>query len=162
MLPTAFFENTIKKLLDKNIKNTSINNPQAQIIHYGLQKYLYVAVVEVPRNEILKNVHKNRLAYFKSMLKNKYKFFQYAIYMDQIVMLMSSDKQDFYGTSFFATNASFFVENGLYAGISNSYENVYETNLYYEQAAAALKKGMESKSGERVFLNMEEGKDNGK
>jgi len=151
-LPTAFFENTIIKLLDTTIKNTSINNPQAQIMHYGLDRYLYVAVVNVERNNILENVHQNRLLYFRSFLKTMYKSFQYAIYTDKIVILMSSKHKDFYGTSFFAPNNDLFEENSLYIGVSGSFEDVYETREYYDHALAALKNGMKSGSGERVFL----------
>ena len=148
--PNVFFENTINKLLDKNVKNTLVNNPQAQIMHYGFERYLNVAVVSVERKNILTHIHRNRLEYFKSMLKTRYQSFRYAVYADKIVMLMGSNNKDFYGASFFTPNTGLFEENGLYMGISGSYENVYETSHYYDQALTALQKGMES--SQRVFL----------
>ena len=150
--PTIFFENTINRLLDKTVKNTLVNNPQAEIMHYGLENYLYVAVVSVARNNILENVHRSRLAYFQSLLKTKYKSFRYAAYMDHIVMLMSSKLKNFYEEPLLGQDYSLFELNDLFVGISNSFENIYELRDYYDQALTALKDGMKSNSGQRVFL----------
>ena len=150
--PIIFFENTINKLLDKTVENTLVNNPQAQIIHYGLENYLYVAVVRAARNNILENVHRSRLAYFQSMLKTRYKSFRYAAYMDHIVMLMSSKSGNFYENPLLGDDYDLFELNNLYAGISGSFENIYELRNYYDQAVAALDDGIKSGSGQRVFL----------
>ena len=150
--PNIFFENTIKKLLDKTVKNTLVNNPQAQIMHYGLDNYLYVAVVSAERNNILENVHRNRLEYFKSLLKTRYKSFRYAAYRDNIVMLMSSKLKDFNEESLLGQDYDLFELNDLYAGISSSFETIYEFRNYYDQALAALENGMKNNSGRRVFL----------
>ena len=150
--PTVFFENTINKLLDKTVRNTLVTNPQAQIIQYGLENYLYVAVVRVARDNILENVHRSRLAYFQSMLKTRYKSFRYAAYMDHIVMLMSSKLKNFYEEPFWSQDYDLFELNNLYAGISSSFENIYELRHYYDQAVAALMDGINSSSGRRVFL----------
>ena len=149
--PTIFFQNTIEKLLDITAQSSPINNPQAQIMHFGFERYLYVAVVSIVRNDILENVHQSRLAYFQSLLKTKYQSFQYAIYTDHLVVLMSSQHSDYYSATYFSPNAGFFEENGLYIGISNSYENVYETRRYYDQALTALKNGIKQEGGQRVF-----------
>ena len=151
-LPAIFFEGTINMLLDKTVENTIVNNPQAQIMHYGLENYLYVAVVNVAKNNILESVHLNRLAYFQSLLKTRYKSFRYAAYADHIVMLMSSKHGDFYEALPLGKDYSLFEYNGLYVGISKGFENIYEFCLYYDQALAALKKGMETGDGKRVFL----------
>jgi len=151
--PAIFFENTINKLLDKTVSNTPVNNPQAQIMYYGLERYLNVAVVDAVRDNIMESVHRSRLAYFRSLLKNKYQFFQYAIYEDQIVALMSSKYDNFDWVSFLTANTGFFQENGLYAGISGSFSDVYDMRRFYDQAVAALAKGIAGKNGARVFAH---------
>jgi len=150
--PAVFFENTIKKLLDNSVENTLVNNPQAQIMHYGLENYLYVAVVSVTRYNILENVHRNRLEYFKSLLKTRYKSFRYATYMDKIVMLMGSKLKDYNEEPLLGQDYDLFELNDLFVGISSSFETIYEFRNYYDQALSALENGMKSSSGKRVFL----------
>jgi len=150
--PAIFFENTINRLLDKSVQNTPVNNPQAQIMHYGLEKYLYVAVVNVTRNNILENVHHSRLEYFKSLLKTRYKSFRYAAYSDHIVMLMSSKLANFNEEPLLGNDYDLFEINNLFVGISSVFENIYDFRTHYDQAVTALKNGMNSSGGQRVFL----------
>jgi len=154
-LPIMFHNDTINKFLDKTIDMTLKNIPQTQVMYYGFGKYLNVGVVSVERNRVFENVFQNRLAYFRSLLKTKYKYFKYAIHTDHIVMLMSSQDRDFYQASFFAPNKDFLAENGLYIGISDSFENLLETRHYYEQAFSALVNGMSGGGDQRVFFHNE-------
>ncbi|MCL2066688.1 MAG: hypothetical protein FWG99_04410, partial [Treponema sp.] len=75
MFAMTYHEDKINLLLDGTVKNPLLYNPHAQILYGGFEDYLYVAVVSVERNNILENVHRSRLEYFKSMLKTKYKSF---------------------------------------------------------------------------------------
>ena len=152
MLAMTFHEDKINLLLDGIVKNPLLYNHQAQILYDDFEDYLYVAVVSVERNDILENVHRSRLEYFKSMLKTKYKSFKYSVYADYIVMLMSSKHKNFYGAPFFTTQADLFEQNGLSMGISGSFENMYELRKYYDQAVTALANGLASKEGKRIFL----------
>ena len=151
MLAMTFHEDKINLLLDGVVKNPLLYNPQAQILYDDFEDYLYVAVVNVARNDILENVHRNRLEYFKSMLKTKYKSFKYSVYEDYIVMLMSSKLKNFYGAPFFATHADLFEQNRLFMGVSGSFENMYELRVYYDQAVAALTNGLAGKGDTRIF-----------
>ena len=150
--PAILFEKAIHKLLDVTVKNTRLNNAPAEIMNYHLAHYLYVAVVSVSRNNYPESIRQSRLEYFRSMLKTKYQDFKYAIYENQIVMLMSAKDKAFYDLPFFAPSTELFEENGFYLGVSHSFEDIYDMRRYYDQAAAALKKGTESGLGERVFL----------
>ena len=151
-LPTAFHNDTINKFLDKTVENTIASIPHTQVMYHGFEKYFYVAVVRVPRIGILENIHQNRLAYFRSLLKTRHEAFKYAIYSDDIVMLMSSKEKNFDGETFFAPDNILLEENGLYMGISSSFENILEMRNYYDQAAAALKNGIGKNNGQRVLV----------
>ena len=152
MLAMTFHEDKINLLLDGAVKNPLLYNPQAQILYDDFEDYLYVAVVSLERKNILENVHQNRLEYFKSMLKTRYKSFKYSVYADYIVMLMSSKHKNFYGAPFFAAHAGLFEQNGLFMGVSGSFENIYELRVYYDQAVAALTNGLAGKEDKRIFL----------
>ena len=151
MLAMTFHEDKINLLLEGAVKNPLLYNPQAQILYDGFDDYLYLAVVYVARYDIFENVHHSRLEYFKSMLKTKYKSFKYSVYDDYIVMLMSSKFRNFYGEPYFNTHSNCFVQNGLFMGISDSFENMYELRQYYDQAVAVLKNGLAGKGDARIF-----------
>ena len=112
-----------------------------------------MAVVSPERNKILENVYRSRLEYFKSMLKTKYKSFKYSVYEDYIVVLMSSKHKNFSGAPLFAAHAGLFEQNGLSMGVSGFFENMYELRRYYDQAVAALTKGLAGKDDQRIFLH---------
>jgi hypothetical protein len=152
-LPIAFFEDTLKKLLDSTNEITIIHHSQAQIIRHNLDKHLYVAIVSVARNNILENVHRSRLAYFQSLLKARYKLYRYAIYADKIVILMSSQFRNYSEALPLGQDYDLFEIHNLYAGVSASFENIYEFRNYYDQAITALNDGMKSSSGQRIFLH---------
>jgi len=152
MLAMTFHEDKINLLLDGAVKNPLLYNPQAQILYDDFEDYLYVAVVSAARNDILERVHRSRLEYFKSMLKTKYKSFKYSVYTDKIVMLMSSKQKNFYGAPFFATHTGLFEQNGLSMGVSDSFENIYELRVYYDQAVEALTNGLAKKDDKRIFI----------
>jgi hypothetical protein len=152
-LSIAFFEDTVKKLLDSTTEITIIHHSQARIVRHSLEKHLYVAVVSVARNNILENVHRNRLAYFQSLLNTRYKLYRYAIYADKILILMSSQFRNYSEALPLGRDYDLFEINDLYAGVSASFENIFEFRNYYDQAIDALKDGMKSNSGQRIFLN---------
>ena len=151
MLGMTLHEDKINQLLDGAVKNPILYNPQAQVLYNDFDDYLYVAVVSVERHDILGNVHQNRLEYLKSMLKSIFPFFKYSVYSDFIVILMSSKNKNYGVTPFFNIEADLFEQNGFFVGISDSFENIYELRIYYDQAVAALSNGMRNKGGRRVF-----------
>ena len=152
-LPVVFFEDTINKLLDKSVENTLVHHSQAQLVRNELPKYLYVAVVKSDRKNFEENVFLNRLEYFKSLIKTKYPLYRYAVYKDTIVILAGSKEGDYKPALLFEKDYELFEHNSLYAGISSSFENIYDFRYYYDQAAAVLKQGMEGQSGSRVFIS---------
>ena len=101
--------------------------------------------------DILENVRRNRLEYYKSMLKAMFPFFKYSVYSNFIVMLMSSKNKKYGGTQFFNIQADLFKQNRFFVGISDSFENIYELRVYYDQAVTALTNGIRCKDGRRFF-----------
>ena len=144
----AYHEAIINKLLDRIITDTKVYAPHVQIIYDSFEDYLFLAVVDVCQND----THSNKLPYFKSLLENKYRSFKYAVHADYIVIIMSSKHKYFYKDRFFDKHNNPFELNNLYVGISSSFENLYELHKYYDEAVAALQKGVAGDSGQRIFL----------
>ena len=151
-LAMTFHEDKINLLLDGTVKNPLLYNPQAQVLYNDFEDYLYVAVVYLEQNYVLEDVHRNKMEYFESLLKTKYPLFKYSVYSDYIVMIMSSKSRYSYGAPFFITQAELFEQNGLFIGVSNSFENMYELRAYFDQAVAALTDGLKNKKDQRVFI----------
>ena len=143
----AFHEDMIKRLLDGVIKDPSVYTPHVQVLYDGFEDYLHVAVVDVSRNDI----QQNNLEYVKNSLMSKNQSYKYAIYSDYIVVIMSSKQRCSCYVPFFDQDNSLFEQNDIFVGIGNSFESLYELRVYYDQAVAAIKSGVESKSGQRVF-----------
>ena len=152
-LPFIYFDDAVNKLLDRNSPATLYNYSQAQLIRYEHKEYLYVAVVSTARYDMLKNVHSSRLAYFSSLLKARYHAYRYAVYEDNIVMLISSEHKDYSEALPFGQDHSLFEYNDLYAGVSESFDNIYDFCKYYDQATTTLRNNLESENthGQRVF-----------
>ena len=144
----AYHDEIINKLLDRIITDPKIYTPHVQILYDNFTDYLYIAAAGIAQN----NIRHCRLAYLKSLLEYKYPTFKYAVHSDYIVILMSSKNRIKSKEWFFSEPDNFFDQNNLYVGISSSFENLYELPDYYAKAVAALKKGIESSRGERIFL----------
>ena len=152
-LPINDFEDMVYKLLDRTAENTIVNNSRARMTRLHFEKYLYLAVVCEEHHGMLESVQRSRLEYYRSLLKRKYKVgpFIYAIYSNYIVMLLGSQHGDYDEAMPLGTDFSIFEHNGLYAGVSGSFEDIFEFGIYYDQALAALKKVVKSSNGERVL-----------
>ena len=144
--PQMYYESIIVRLLKGIIKDPLIYTSHMQIFYDGFEDYLYVTVVRIPNDDPIG--YRNML---EDQFKNKRLSFKYAIYREHVVIVMSSKHKEYSETKFFDEN--FFKQNDLYAGISSSFENPYELLEHYNQALAALKKGMEKNDGQWIFVH---------
>ena len=144
----AYHEGIIIKLLNGIINDPLLYTPHVQILYEGFDDYLYVAVVDMKQNK----THKNDLDFFNTLFEGNFQLFKYAFYSGYIVMIMSSKQQKLYEKQFFSIFDDLFKRNNLYAGVSSSFENLYDLRYYYDKAVTALKNGIESKSDQRIFL----------
>ena len=153
-LPISDFEEMVYQLLDRAAKNTIVHNSRARMTRLHYEKYLYVAVVYTKHQSMLESVRRSRLEYFRSLLKNKYSYgpFIYSIYSDYIVMLLGSKYGNYDEAMPLGNDYSFYKHNGLYVGVSDSFDDIFDMGQYYDQALATLKNGLESNSEEWIFL----------
>ena len=152
-LPAQFLDLMVAKLLDKTARTTLTYYSQARIMRDHFDPYLYVAVLDAKRKDLLEHVHQRRLEYFISLLKTSFLSYKSTIHLGHIVMLMSSAHGDPHAASLLGEDYSLFQYNGLYAGISSAFEDIYDFDQYYQQALNTLTQGMETGSGEQVFFS---------
>ena len=144
----AYHESIITRILNHDIIDTRIYTGHVQILYDGFEDYLYLAVVDVMRND--KN--RDKLVYFRDLLKKRYPSYKFAVYSDYVLMIMSSKNDNFSSDWILSNNENPFEQNGLFAGISSSFENFYELQKYYNEAITALKNGIAANSGRHIFL----------
>ena len=141
-------EKIIINLLNKTTYKPVIHSAHIQILYDGFEAYLYAVVVDVMQNSI----YQNKPADLKRLLESIFPFYKYAIYSDYIVMLVSSKYNTLSDELLLTKLDQSLRQNGLFAGISSSFENFFELREHYDQAVSALKKGMESNNDQRVFI----------
>ena len=152
-LPTINFEVMVHTLLDRTAKPTIVHQSQASMARMHYDKYLYVVAVYTPQRNMQDKVHRSRLEYLRSLLKRKYpKPLIYAIYTDHIVMMRGSEFETFDKAMPLGDDYEFFTNNDLYVGVSKSFVDVFEFGVNYDEAIAALRKGVEASNGKRVFI----------
>ena len=146
----ASHQSIINNLLDGVIRDPLLYTPHVQILYEGFDDYLYIAVVDVPQKEN----HQENLEYFYGLLMRTYPIFKFAVYGDNVIMLISSKHSQFDETMFFDMQNNPFRQHGLFAGISTSFENLYELREYYDKAVVALKKGLAENDGRHFFYSV--------
>jgi hypothetical protein len=52
---------------------------------------------------------------------------------------------------FFDTQNNPFEQNNLFAGVSGSFENLYELREYYDKSLALLKEGLKQNCAKHIF-----------
>jgi len=139
----TYHETLINKILDCQIKDTGIYTSHIQILYDGFDDYLYLAVVDV--------MNLDRLVFFRNLLEKRYPSFKFAIYSDYVLMVISSNYDIFSTQGILGGHDNPFEQNGIFVGISSSFECIYELTRYYNEAITALKNGIVGKSGHYIF-----------
>ena len=138
----------IVRLLSGEITDTRLYTPHIRLLYDGFDEWFYLAVVRPGESA-------NRefgLEHIRNQLADKYRSFKFAIYDDAIIMLMSSKHETFRKTQVLRNHTGIFDDFDLYAGISSSFENMFQLQKYYEEALALLTSGIEERRPKRIFL----------
>jgi len=138
-----YHDTIIKKILDHQISDNGIYTGHVQILYNGFEDYLYLAVVDVMQN----GMNRDKLLYFRDLLKKRYPSFKFAVYSDYMLMIISSKYDNFSPEGILGGYENPFEQNKIYAGISSSFENLYELEKYYNEAITVLKNGIAGNNG---------------
>jgi len=134
-------ETIINNLLERIFDDPKIYTAHVQILYDGFEDYLHLAVIDTMQNDIRQ---------IRSLLESRYPSFKFATHSDYIVMIMSSKLKDFHEAQLF--DESLLFEKNMFAGVSDSFENMYELRTHYDQAIVKLKAGIKASNGQRLFL----------
>jgi hypothetical protein len=117
------------------ISENDINN-----LYKDLKSNIFLGIVDICQYEQTLT----HLAYFKDLFKEIQKEHEYFIYLNNIVMLISGDGNMPDVQNYLGKLSRFFADYNIYAGISDGFQNLFNTQKYYRQALAALNFGLTS------------------
>ena len=142
----AYHDSILNMVLDGDIRDTRLYAPHMQIIYDGFESYLFLALLSVGKG----SAQPDKLTFIKDLLVERFPAYKFALYAGCVVMIMSSKQNSFDSDSFFGEYEDFFERNDLYAGVSSSFENLYEIKDYYDEASTALTSVVESDGNLRL------------
>lgn len=145
-IPKVFEETVFRKLIDDTAEIPLLEKEIMQL-RRSFKTYIYVAVVDTIQYED----SLTHLVYFKELFKELNKEFQYFIYLNNIVILFSSDKPVLNVEKELMQFNSFFSQNSIFAGVSSGFHSLMDLKTYFKEALNALNYGMCLNSGRNIF-----------
>lgn len=127
-------ENIIRQLIDGSIIDRPYYSGRIEDIYKGLKVYLYLAVADISECD----PKHAKLRYFTDLFKHIQPEFEYSIYSDYIVIIMSSDNTSLNVKEDLNKLYRLFERNNIYVGISSHFENLFELHKHYIEAVHAL------------------------
>jgi len=134
-------ESIIKKLIDGSIEDKRIYSGQVANIDKGLKNNIFVAAVDIGHRD----PSYTQLAHFRDLIKSVQPDFKYFIYTNRIVILLSFVHNELDVEKDLHALYMLFEQQDMYAGISNSFDNLYDLQIYYNKAVFALNHGLINK-----------------
>lgn len=124
----------INKLIKGDIEDKAIYTAHVASIYMNLKSQLFIAVIDVTQCD----PSYTKLMYFRDLLKHAQPCYKYSIYMNYIIIIISSDNMMLNKNKDLGRLSRFLLQNNMYAGISSCFENLYELQKYYMEAVTAL------------------------
>lgn len=127
-----YFEILIKELIH-GIKDKELYAAHIESIYMHLKNNIYLAVVDFSKC----NSEHNSLEYYRDLFKHIYPSFKYAIYLNYIIIIISTDN-NYYIKKELRCLKKIFEKDNIYAGVSSCFYNLYELPKYYNEAIDKL------------------------
>lgn len=141
-------ETLIKKLIEGSIGDKTFYSCHVANIYQGLKNNLFLAVADISHF----SADYSKLASFRDSLAKLRPDFKYAIYLNYLTIIISSDDTRLIVERDLPKLSKIFEKHNIYVGISGSFENLYQLPTYYAEALTALIQGLKSNSPQRIFL----------
>lgn len=131
------------KYVDKDLLEETLER-----LYANMKRNLYVAVVDVIQYESTLT----HLAYFKDLFKRLQGEYEYFVYLNNIVIIVSTDnatlniERDLNGLH------KFFEKYQIFAGVSSSFQNLMDIQKYYREALTALNYGLSTGLDINIFM----------
>lgn len=146
-IPNVFDETIFPKLIDDTTSKPILSDNELKKLRQGFKSFIYVAVVDIIQYEDTLT----HLVYFKELFREFNNEYQYFIYLNNVVILFSSDTPVLSAEKKLAEFNTFFSQNNIFAGVSSGFHSLDDLKTYFKEALNALNYGMYLNSGKNIF-----------
>lgn len=119
-----------------------------EMIYSKFKNYLYIAVADIG----LSDPTYSQLEYYKDLFWKLRPSFKYSVYLNYILIIMSTDETVLYPKKFFNRLSGLFKQKNIKVGLSSQFENLFNLKKHYEEALKALTDGLQSNSKDHIFV----------
>ncbi len=131
------YEYFLKELLEKKIAIDSTNTSQMQYVNKEFTGNMYCMVVETARSAFTVNT-----THMRNVVESRFPNSKTIIYNSQIIAILSIKTNHLIPSEYLTAAKNICQENGLYAGLSNCFQNIMKFEEYYKQALRAIELGI--------------------
>lgn len=140
------YECFLKDLLDKKIATDWSNVPRMQHIDNEFSGNMYCLVVETARSSsTINEIH------IRNIVESRFPNTKTIIYDGQIIAILSITTNQLIPKEYLSEAQKICVENALYAGLSNCFQDIMKFKEYYTQALRAIELGISERNEPALF-----------
>lgn len=141
------YEYFLKDLLDGKIATSNAFLDRMNYVGSAFEGNMYCLVIETARTSSALNTYRIR-----NQFENRFANTKTLLYNGEIIILLSVPKDHFLTQKQIEVATELCVENGLYAGLSNCFDNIMKLAEYYKQALRAIELGICTTNRPSLFL----------
>lgn len=141
------YEYFLKDLLDKKIAAPRSELYRMQYVSSEFSGNMYCMVFELARS-----VHTMNPVQVRNMIESRFPHSKVIIYNGQVVCIINIFAKQLISPEYLETARRFCQENGLYAGLSNCFQDILSFEEYYKQALRSIELGVCSHAEPDLFF----------
>lgn len=142
-------ENYIRKLINGEITDRALYAAHIAIVYNNFNSSMRLLVADIGKNN---SDAYSKITYFRDLFRQTQSKFIYAIYSKYILIIMGSDNKQFDAKKELGSIYKLCEKNGIYCGVSNRFDNLYELRKHYFEAIDALSNGLNENLDGWLFL----------
>ena len=132
--PYEFF---LSDLLDKKVSASTALQSRFAYVSREFSRTLYCIVIETARSFHTINIHRVR-----NEMESLFPSLKTLLYQGQIVGILSNKEDQWLGPADYGKLRRFCETQGLFCGISNIFDSIFDLSDYYKQALRAIELGV--------------------
>lgn len=140
------YEYFLKDLLDDKIAVEKSNLSRMQYMETEFKGNKYCMVVETARSATTVNP-----AFVRNILESRFPNCKTLVYNGQIILLLSILSKQLIPEEYIAAAGKICEENGLYMGMSNCFQDIFQFKEFYMQALRAIELGVCDRDAPNLF-----------
>lgn len=140
------YEYFLKDLLDKKIATDRSTLSRMQYVDSEFSGNMYCLVVETARSASAINT-----THIRNVMESRFPYSKTIVYNGQIITILSNRTNQLITQEYLIAAQALCDENGLYAGLSNCFQDIMRFEEFYSQALRAIELGISEINAPHLF-----------